>query len=58
MGKDKLRRFEENKNFANLYEAPYSQVLGKDHPLKGFWAREVFGNNNPSILELGCGKGE
>ena len=58
MGKDKLRRFEENKNFANLYEAPYSQELGKDNHLQGFWAREVFGNNNPIILELGCGKGE
>jgi len=58
MGKDKLRRFEENKSFTNLYEAPYSQVYGKDHPLKGRWADEVFGNDNPIILELGCGKGE
>ncbi|HBG53015.1 MAG TPA: tRNA (guanosine(46)-N7)-methyltransferase TrmB [Rikenellaceae bacterium] len=58
MGKDKLRRFRENKSFANLYETPFSQVHGKDHPLKGLWGMEVFGNNNPITLELGCGKGE
>lgn len=57
MGKDKLRRFQENKSFTNLYEPRYDEVHGKDHPLKGFWAEKVFGNNNPIILELGCGKG-
>jgi len=58
MGKDKLRRFQENKSFTNLYEPRYDEVHGKDHPLKGFWAEKVFGNNNPIILELGCGNGE
>lgn len=29
-----------------------------DHPLKGRWASEVFHNDNPIVLELGCGKGE
>lgn len=27
-------------------------------PLKGKWHAGFFGNNNPIILELGCGKGE
>lgn len=58
MGKNKLRRFEENKSFSNLYETSFEEVYRKDHPLKGRWAKEVFGNDNPLILELGCGKGE
>jgi tRNA (guanine-N7-)-methyltransferase len=33
-------------------------VQGKDHRLKGNWNRDIFHNNNPVILELGCGKGE
>lgn len=29
-----------------------------DHPFKGQWNRSVFRNDNPLVLELGCGKGE
>ncbi|MDD2539177.1 MAG: tRNA (guanosine(46)-N7)-methyltransferase TrmB [Bacteroidales bacterium] len=58
MGKDKLRRFEENKTFPNLFQASYDEVFQKDHPLKGLWKQKVFGNENPLVLELGCGKGE
>ena len=50
MGKDKLRRFEEFKSYENCYDFPYH--------LKGKWHAEVFKNNNPIVLELGCGKGE
>lgn len=28
------------------------------HPLSGTWHSEVFHNQNPIVLELGCGKGE
>jgi tRNA (guanine-N7-)-methyltransferase len=28
-----------------------------DHA-KGNWATEFFGNNNPIVLELACGRGE
>ena len=34
------------------------QVLGSEHPLKGRWGVEMFGNSNPIVMELGCGKGE
>ena len=34
------------------------EVIGKEHPLKGNWDKEVFHNGNPIVLELGCGKGE
>ena len=32
--------------------------MGEPFALKGKWRQKVFGNNNPIILELGCGKGE
>ena len=56
--KDKLRKFRENETFGCLYQPTTEEVLGKDYSLKGKWHQEVFGNNNPITLELGCGKGE
>ncbi len=58
MGKDKLKRFAENETFRNLYQPDFSEVFRKDYRLKGKWRREVFGNDNPIVLELGCGRGE
>ena len=58
MGKDKIRKFKENETFRCLIQPPMDEVLGKEHPLKGNWDKEVFHNGNPIVLELGCGKGE
>lgn len=58
MGKDKLRKFRENETFSCLIQPSTEEVLNIDHPLKGKWAAEVFGNDRPIVLELGCGKGE
>ena len=58
MGKDKLRKFRENETFKCLIQPSTSEVLNCDHPLKGNWGREVFGNDNPIVVELGCGKGD
>ncbi len=30
----------------------------KNHPIKGHWTSDFFGNDNPIVVELGCGKGE
>ena len=57
MGKDKLRKFRENETFRCLLQPATSEVLGCDHPIKGNWGRTMFGNDNPIVLELGCGKG-
>ena len=54
MGKDKLLRFEALKTFSNVYEP----VFREPFPIQGNWRSEVFQNENPIILELGCGKGE
>lgn len=58
MGKGKLKKFSENETFACLVQPATEQVLNCDHPLKGHWGEQMFGNDNPIVLELGCGKGE
>ncbi len=58
MGKDKLRKFKENETFSCLVQPSTEEVLGVDHPLKGHWGEVMFGNTNPIVVELGCGKGE
>ena len=58
MGKGKLRKFRENETFSCLVQPTTEEVLHKDHPLKGNWHRDMFGNDHPIVLELGCGKGE
>lgn len=59
MGKDKLRRFAENETFPNMFQAQYIDLERENgFSLKGEWRRDFFKNNNPIVLELGCGKGE
>jgi len=55
--KNKLKRFRENETFGNVYQ-PDRELLMAGYELKGNWQEKVFGNNNPVVLELGCGKGE
>ncbi len=57
MGKDKRRRWTELATFENVIQ-PQTGGFGIDHPVKGHWNSTVLKNNNPIILELGCGKGE
>ena len=58
MGKDKLRKFRENETFDNVIQPSLEEVLRKDYKLKGNWHQEIFKNDSPIVLELGCGKGE
>jgi len=59
MGKDKLRKWAENETFNHVFEPCLQDaVKGLDGNLKGSWASEIFKNDNPITLELGCGKGE
>jgi tRNA (guanine-N7-)-methyltransferase len=44
--------------FNHVVQAEFSEVFGKDYKLKGNWNKDFFNNNNPIVLELGCGKGE
>lgn len=54
MGKDKLRRFAAVKDFSNFFEP----IIKEPFDLKGNWKKDYFKNDNPIVLELGCGKGE
>lgn len=58
MGKNKHKRFSENLTFGCMIQPPFDDIFHKDHPLKGRWRADHFGNDNPIILELGCGRGE
>lgn len=58
MGKNKLARWTELGTFNNVFQPEIDTIAGTDHPVKGKWKNKVFKNNNPVILELGCGKGE
>jgi tRNA (guanine-N7-)-methyltransferase len=46
------------KSFNNVIEPGIEEVKAGEFPLKGKWNKEYFRNNNPIVLELGCGKGE
>ena len=56
--KNKLKRFEENKTFANVIQPSRDELLQNNFPYKGRWNELYFKNNYPIVLELGCGKGE
>ncbi len=58
MGKGKLLKFADLETYSHVVQATYSKVKKSDFYLKGNWAKEFFKNDNPIILELGCGKGE
>ena len=52
MGKNKLKKFAEMETFHNVFQPPY------DPELAGHWRDRYFHNENPVVLELGCGRGE
>ena len=58
MGKGKLKKYAELSTFANVIEAPFIDRDQPDDERKGKWNHEFFKNDNPLVLELGCGKGE
>jgi tRNA (guanine-N7-)-methyltransferase len=58
MSKNKLAKFEENKTFSNLFQHTDYESDEKKFPLTGRWRIDYFKNENPIILELGCGKGD
>lgn len=58
MAKKKLSRFKELENLDRVLQPLFEEVFEKDYLLKGKWSRELFGNDHPLVLELGCGKGE
>ena len=56
--KNKLKRFNENDTFHNVFQPKREELVDAVYPLKGQWNQQFFKNSNPLVLELGCGKGE
>ncbi len=58
MGKDKLKKWAENKTFPHVFEPELLPIIKEQKTyMQGEW-HDFFKNNHPITLELGCGKGE
>ena len=58
MSKGKLQKFAEMETFKNVFQYPFSVIDNVPFEMKGKWREQYFHNDNPIVLELGCGKGE
>lgn len=57
MAKNKLAKFADMAIYGNVFQYTFETLKEEGFPLKGKW-QTYFNNNNPVVLELGCGKGE
>jgi len=57
VGKNKLERFAELETLPNTLQ-PKLENWADVFEHKGHWNKNVFKNDNPIVLEIGCGKGE
>jgi Predicted S-adenosylmethionine-dependent methyltransferase len=58
MGKNKLAKFANMNEYPHVFQYPFAILQEKGFDMKGSWNKTFFKNDNPIILELGCGKGE
>ena len=58
MGKGKLAKFADMATYSNVFQYPYGALEHAAFPMQGRWREDFFHNQNPIVLELGCGKGE
>ncbi|MCR5575061.1 MAG: tRNA (guanosine(46)-N7)-methyltransferase TrmB [Bacteroidaceae bacterium] len=58
MSKGKLQKFADMESYPHVFQYPYS--VAEDHlfEMRGKWNEAFFQNDNPIILELGCGRAE
>ena len=58
MSKNKLSKFADMASYPHVFEVPFHLLDTPGlFPGQGKW-HEFFGNDNPIVLELGCGRGE
>jgi len=55
---NKLKKFAEVETFGNVLQPKFDEVFHADFKWKGNWRKSFFNNENPIVLELGCGKGD
>ncbi len=58
MTKGKLAKFADMRDYPHVFEYPFSVVDNVPFGMKGAWNKTFFHNENPIVLELGCGRGE
>lgn len=58
MGKNKLKKFGEVAQMECVFQYPFRILNEQGFPMRGRWHSDYFHNDNPIVLELGCGKGE
>ncbi len=58
MGKNKLKKFAEMREFACVLQYPREELIKNGFPHQGLWNAEFFKREAPIVVELGCGKGE
>ncbi len=58
MSKGKLAKFADMERYENVFQYPFSVIENVPFDMKGKWHEQYFGNDNPIVLELGCGRGE
>jgi len=58
MGKGKLAKFADMDANPLVVQCPFSKLQNGGFELKGKWHSDFFKNDNPIVLELGCGRGE
>lgn len=58
MSKGKLAKFADMAEYPHVFEYPFSVMENVLFEMKGHWHDRFFHNDNPIVLELGCGRGE
>ena len=58
MGKGQLAKFADMAAYPHVFEYPHSVAEQVPFEMRGKWREQFFKNDNPIVLELGCGRGE
>ncbi len=58
MAKNKLQKFADMATYDHVFQYPFAVLKERGFDMRGKWNEQFFHNDNPIVLELGCGKGE
>ena len=53
-----MAKFADMASYPHVFEYPHSVAEQVPFEMKGHWRKQFFKNDNPIVLELGCGRGE
>ena len=58
MSKNKLSKFADMEQYPHVFQVGAVATDPTPFPMRGKWGSDFFHNDNPIVLELGCGRGE